>query len=372
MGVTAELTTIAIGVGVLGAAAAVVSARSESRSSSSVVVRTGIAVAGLGLAGAVLTLAIVPVAAFAVAHLLYLLAVVSLPIVGVGFAVAWVRGRGRRALGVTAVALLLLAPLGIWATHVAPFRLREDRASLALRPGRSLDRPLRVGVLADLQTIGVTEYERSAVDRLMAREPDVILIAGDLFQGNGEQFARTLPAYRAMLGRLRAPGGVYVVRGDVDGDGFDQLIEGTGIEILDDEVTTAEVGDQRVVIGGVRLDYQSESAQAVYDELEAVRGDEPVLLLSHRPDSVLELRPSSRVDLTVAGHTHGGQIALPIVGPPVTLSSVPRAVGAGGLHEVAGNAVYVSTGVGLERGQAPQIRFLTRPSFGVIDLLPPV
>jgi predicted MPP superfamily phosphohydrolase len=47
---------------------------------------------------------------------------------------------------------------------------------------------------------------------------------------------------------------------------------------------------------------------------------------------------------------------------------VPREVGAGGLHEVAGNPIYVSTGVGMERGQAPQVRFLVPPSIGVLEL----
>ena len=81
--------------------------------------------------------------------------------------------------------------------------------------------------------------------------------------------------------------------------------------------------------------------------------------------------PTPRVDLTVAGHTHGGQIALPFLGPPVTLSDLPRSVGAGGLHEVDGNPIYVSTGIGLERGSAPQVRFLTQPSFGIIDITGP-
>ena len=83
--------------------------------------------------------------------------------------------------------------------------------------------------------------------------------------------------------------------------------------------------------------------------------------MSHRPDTVLELPPDSRVDLTVAGHTHGGQIVLPGFGPLVTLSDVPRSVARGGLHTVDGNRIYVSPGVGLQRGQAPQVRLFSPP-----------
>ncbi len=74
------------------------------------------------------------------------------------------------------------------------------------------------------------------------------------------------------------------------------------------------------------------------------------------------------MDLTVAGHTHGGQVVVPGLGPLLTLSDVPRDVARGGLHEVDGNPVYVSPGVGLERGRAPQVRLFNRPAVAVLTL----
>jgi predicted MPP superfamily phosphohydrolase len=71
----------------------------------------------------------------------------------------------------------------------------------------------------------------------------------------------------------------------------------------------------------------------------------------------------------VAGHTHGGQVVLPGFGPLMTMSDVPRAAGRGGLHRIDGNAIYVSTGVGLERAQSPQVRLFSRPSIGVLELV---
>ena len=70
----------------------------------------------------------------------------------------------------------------------------------------------------------------------------------------------------------------------------------------------------------------------------------------------------------MAGHTHGGQVQLPGVGPLMTMSHVPRAVAAGGLHQVDGNPIYVSTGVGREQQGAPQIRFLAPPSIALLTL----
>ena len=92
------------------------------------------------------------------------------------------------------------------------------------------------------------------------------------------------------------------------------------------------------------------------------------ILLGHRPDTVLALPEGSRVDLTVAGHTHGGQVVLPLLGPLLTFSDVPGAVARGGLHQVDRNPIHVSPGVGLEREQAPQVRFLSRPAVGIVAL----
>jgi uncharacterized protein len=163
---------------------------------------------------------------------------------------------------------------------------------------------------------------------------------------------------------------VYVVRGDVDhGDYTDRAFRGSGAVLLDDRAVDVRVRDRLLRIGGHRLNPASAGAVAVRRQLQKAPEDGAVrILLAHRPDTVLGLGAGSRVDLTVAGHTHGGQVVIPGFGPPVTLSAVPRAVARGGLHEVAGNRIYVSTGVGLERGQAPQVRLFARPSIGVLEL----
>ena len=94
-------------------------------------------------------------------------------------------------------------------------------------------------------------------------------------------------------------------------------------------------------------------------ELERAPGERDLrLLLAHYPDTLLELARDSRVDLLVAGHTHGGQVQLPGLGPPITLSGVPRHMAAGGLSELDGRRVYISRGVGCERGWAPRLRLL--------------
>ena len=74
------------------------------------------------------------------------------------------------------------------------------------------------------------------------------------------------------------------------------------------------------------------------------------------------------IDLIVTGHTHGGQVQIPGYGPLWNVTELPREVAGGGLHEVRGVPLYVSTGVGVQRADAPQVRFGVRPSVGVIDI----
>lgn len=281
------------------------------------------------------------------------------------------RALTRPALVVSAAGLLL-APVGVYATHIEPAMLDVDRpAPLAVAPARTGTDPVRIGVLTDLQTTSIGAREHAVVDELLATDPDVILLPGDFIQESDAGFARHVPALRDLLGRLSAPGGVYLVGGDVDQplDRLPQMVEGTRVRYLADEVVRTTVGDRSLTIGGIGLDYDSPAAHAVVDELESAPGDVDIrILLAHRPDPVLARSAPSRIDLQVSGHTHGGQVAVPFVGPLLTLTAVPRHVAAGGLHDLDGHAIYVGRGVGLERGQAPQVRFGVRPSIGVLTL----
>jgi predicted MPP superfamily phosphohydrolase len=93
------------------------------------------------------------------------------------------------------------------------------------------------------------------------------------------------------------------------------------------------------------------------------------IIISHAPDFVDALPVT--VDLVLAGHTHGGQVVVPLFGPPHTASRLPRRY-AGGLHEFRGTPVHVSRGVGMERGFEIPVRFLCPPEIGIIDLQLPL
>lgn len=306
---------------------------------------------------------------FGVVHVLWLDLVVVVPLAALAAAVTGWRAGGL-ALRAVVVAGLLLAPLGAYASFVEPSRLVVERTVVPLDPARAGEQPIRVGVLADLQFTRLGDHERIAVERLMAEQPDVIVLPGDYIQGSEADFERELPRLRALFSHLRAPGGVYAVQGDQESiANARRIFAGTHIRLLVDEVVRTRVGDRHLTIGGNRNHDRGASARALARELETRPGDGDVrLLLTHHPDPVLRLAPATRIDLVVAGHTHGGQIQLPLIGPLNVASQVPRAVGAGGLHQLDGRRVYVSRGVGVERGQAPKLRLGAPPEVSVLEL----
>ena len=319
------------------------------------IILTGIALAITGLDG------------FMVVHVVYLVLVVGLPLAG---AIVLVFGRPCP-LAITALCVASFAaiPVGIYATHIEPFWLRVDAVTLVVD---GVGEPIRIGVVADLQATEIGSYENEALDRLIALEPDVVVFAGDIHQLEISTLQERVTQFTEMIQRIAdAVPVVYLVNGHSDTPvGLLWITQGTGAIVLDNEVDTFKMKGTVFQIAGISLhdrgytDSARQAAQQLADsDVAGVR-----LLLSHEPDAVKLLNGKS-VDLLISGHTHGGQVSIPFFGPPITASSVPRNVAAGGLHELYGTPVYVSTGVGRERGNAPQLRFGVRPSIGIIDLV---
>ena len=308
---------------------------------------------------------------FAVTHLAYLLATVA-PLGA--FAAAWFSADGRARLTtwlgrISAVVLVMPALVGLYATHIEPFWLRVDRVDVPVDAGEGL----RIGVLADLQTRDIGDYERDAVATLIDQDPDLVVVPGDLWQTDDDFIAAEWGRWADLMTVLvDAVGTVVIVEGNTDHIGWIELIAAqSGAIVVHDRVGTFEVDGVMVMIGGTRdlaTVPAGPSLRAMEELIAAEAGDVVTIALTHRPDIIAWL--PGRVDLIVTGHTHGGQIRLPFVGPLVTASSVPRHIAAGGLNDIDGHRIYVSTGVGLERSDAPQVRFGVRPSIGILDLVP--
>ena len=331
-------------------------------------------------------------------HHLYVLGSVGLPLVGAAILVASmvrpVADRRARWLGrATAAVFLVPAVVGVYATNVEPNWLRVDRVALPnptlpnpTLPNPTLPNPalsngavstqvgedgLRIAVIADVQTDGFGEFERDAVAAVMADSPDVILLAGDFTQVAPQDYGALVPGAANVLSGLDAEAGVYAISGNTDPSAASvaDLGQRSGFEALDDEIVEFEVRGQRVRLLGLSWP-NSRRAQVFQSLAEFTDGssEETIdIVLAHSPDVVSAISSPEAIDLVVTGHTHGGQISIPFFGPIWNVTELPREVSAGGLHSVRGTPLYVSTGVGVQRGESPKVRFGVRPSVGILE-----
>lgn len=258
---------------------------------------------------------------------------------------------------VTVIAPILLVSLGIWCHWLEPRWLEVREVTLH---SHRIRQPVTVAVLADLQTDRIGAHERRAIRALMAPEPDLILLTGDYLQARASELSRLGKELRQLFREeaVAAPLGVHAVRGDVEPDGWTQLFDGLGIQTYPHS-TTFERGELTITALSA---VDSRSGKAVVPNSRRFQ-----IVFGHAPDFALQ---NINAELQVAGHTHGGQVRLPFLGPLVTYSQVPRAWAAGVTDLGVGRTLVVSRGVGMERGAAPRLRFLCRPEIVIIRLLP--
>ncbi len=253
-------------------------------------------------------------------------------------------------------ALLLLT--ATWSMGIEPrwLQISTQRISSPL-----IREPLRLALVADLQTDHWGRFERRVFEGLLEQEPDLVLLAGDYLQPDDlPAWFALLPDLQAALGPVCAQAslGCVAVRGDVDPDVW---------AVMFDPIQARAVASSRTMdLGSLTVTALSpQDARSAAPPVPAVDGFHVVL--GHAPDYATAGVPA---DLLLAGHIHGGQVRLPGYGPVLTLSRVPRGWAAGRTDLPNGGTLLVSRGLGMERGDAPRLRLFCRPELIIIDLTP--
>jgi len=198
-----------------------------------------------------------------------------------------------------------------------------------------------------------------------AEQPDLILLGGD-YMINDIWFGSPVAAdsIGAELGQLRAPLGVFAVLGNHDwwnnGPKVRAAFEARGVTVLDDEVRRLHFGGKSFCLLGVRD--ETERLRSAQKELELALPGMPLLVLVHEPDIFPLL--DERATLTLAGHTHGGQVDLPLIGRPIVPSRFGSRYAAGHVVE-GGRHLFVTTGVGTS---IIPVRFRVPPEIALLTL----
>lgn len=270
----------------------------------------------------------------------------------------------------------------LFAFRIEPFRLEVTNFEIT---SSKVDRTIKICVLADFQTDKFETYEQQSLIRLLDEKPDLILMAGDYLQADTQQDWQELrDQMSAFLGKhgFQAPLGIYGVGGNTDFQRWPEIFDGLDVVLFEN---TRSVDNGQLRVTGLSIEDSFDPNVSICGESKGAietaddnRRDEHLsndslsepfrIVLGHAPDFALS--PSVDADLLVAGHTHGGQVRLPLIGPLVTFSRVPRSWAAGMTKLDDEKWLVVSRGVGMERRDAPRLRFLCRPQIAVITVSP--
>jgi predicted MPP superfamily phosphohydrolase len=272
--------------------------------------------------------------------------------------------RRRRIVAGLTVPILALA--GLWSFWLEPASLRNEVYVLSLPSWPESCNAVRIAVLSDLHVgspyNGLPKLQ-SIVNLTQSSHPDLILLAGDYVIHGVVGGTFTPPEEMAKaLSHLSAPLGIYAVLGNhdwwLDRIRVRRALESARISVLEDASIPIRQGSCHFWLSGVS-DFM-EGPHDVHRALRDIPNGEPIVLFTHNPDIFPEV--PAHVSLTIAGHTHGGQVNLPLVGRPIVPSAFGQRYAAGHIVE-NGKELFVTTGVGtsiipVRFGVVPEVTLL--------------
>lgn len=269
--------------------------------------------------------------------------------------------------GVRLGTVVVLLGCTLWGFWIEPASLRVQEVDLHV--AWPYPRPLRIAVVSDLhvgspyQTI---PHLRKVVDRINATRPDLICLLGDFVTVDVLGGRRVDPeAIAVELSRLRAPAGVAAVLGNHDhsfgGSRVYAALSKAGLRVLEDTAVRVSTPAGPLWIAGISDFWTArhDVGRALGSVTDTVT---PVIVITHNPDIFPDV--PARALLTLAGHTHGGQVRLPFLGSPIVPSRFGQRYVMGHVRE-DGRDLFVTTGVGTS---GIPVRFGMPPTISVLNV----
>ncbi len=276
----------------------------------------------------------------------------------------------RFALVIFLIVILAVAFVSLWAFVIEPNRVVVRNEEIKLLSGwPAALNGMRIVAISDLHAgskyIDAAKLEK-VVSMVNATKPDMIVILGDFIARDENEKLLMDPEITAdKLKELRAPLGVFAVLGNhdwlFDGNRVTRALSDAGIRVLESDVAQVTKDGQSIWLLGVP-DFWTRQPIDLRTALDKITSPGPIIALTHNPDAFPLMPPN--VLLTLAGHTHGGQVMIPLIGRPIVPSRYGARYAVGHVVE-NGRHLFVTSGIGTT-GIA--VRFLVPPEISVLTL----
>lgn len=199
------------------------------------------------------------------------------------------------------------------------------------------------------------------VNKINLQNPDVVVLIGDYVNMHEETMSYPIFKTAEKLSEIYSKAGIYTVLGNhdyyKDGAKIKKALSDKGIIVLENRCRKIEIGDKTFYIAGIE-----DLTTGFPNVKRALKyADGPVILLSHQPDIFPDVPDC--VNLTLAGHTHGGQVVLPFIGPLIVPSKFGKKYACGYFEENS-KKMIVTKGIGTS---ILPIRFNCSPEIVVIE-----
>jgi hypothetical protein len=271
-----------------------------------------------------------------------------------------------RSLGMAAIAILAI--ILFYSLHVEPYNvfISENRFDFFEGTGD----PVKVVLISDTQgAYDYPEYFHGAMAKASAQEPDIILIAGDIVEGEKNAWEKL-----GELKNLKSGYGVYAVLGNHDyrdwdcrdpaiydyADRVEKTVESFGIGVLRNENRILNIRGMEFAIAGIDDEWACRSDPQ--KALANLSGEIPKLILVHEQEVLYDLSPG-RKTIGFAGHTHCGQFYVPFITDYLTEYLGFGKIRQGRATLENGIETYITCGI-----TPGGIRLFARPEISVIYL----
>jgi predicted MPP superfamily phosphohydrolase len=259
--------------------------------------------------------------------------------------------------------------LVLYGFYIEPHSIRVTR-QLYTSDKLHSSKPLRVLQLGDLHVERITRRERQLQELVEQLQPDLILFTGDILNLSYLTDSQAWEDARRILSGWKAPLGVFLVSGSpaVDlAENMPELLKDLPLTWLDDQICTLTHNQDQINLIGLTCSHKPFEDGPRLQALAQDKLDGSLnILMYHSPD-LAPIADRHEIDLQLSGHTHGGQVRLPLFGALFTGSLYGRRYEAGRyIHENL--TLYISRGIGLEGAGAPRVRFLCPPEIVLWEL----